>query len=72
MVLAQIVRWMTLPLLHACWAGVVGWFIATASHRKGSRWPVVVIGILVVATLHTDSMTCSPMASWESGLRWSR
>ena len=52
MVLAQIVRWMTLPLLHACWAGVVGWFIATASHRKGSRWPVVVIGILVVATLH--------------------
>ena len=50
--LIQIVRFITSPLLHACWAGVVGWFIAAASHRTGSRWPVVVMGILFVATLH--------------------
>jgi len=50
--LAQIVRFMTLPLLHACWAGVVGWFVATASHRHGNPWPVVVVGILFTATLH--------------------
>jgi len=41
-----------LPLLHACWAGVVGWFVATASHRHGNPWPVVVVGILFTATLH--------------------
>jgi RsiW-degrading membrane proteinase PrsW (M82 family) len=50
--LAQIVRFMTLPLLHACWAGVVGWFVATASRRKENPWPVVIIGILFMAALH--------------------
>lgn len=52
LVLVQIVRFMTLPLLHACWAGVVGWFIATASRRSGNPWPIVTIGILFVAALH--------------------
>jgi len=52
MLLVQIVRFITSPLLHACWAGSVGWFIAAASHRKGTRWPVVLMGILFVATLH--------------------
>ena len=50
--LIQIVRFITSPLLHACWAGVVGWFIAAASHRTGTRWPVVLTGILFIATLH--------------------
>lgn len=50
--LTQIVRFMTLPLLHACWAGIVGWFIATASHRTEKSWPVVIVGIAFVAVLH--------------------
>ena len=50
--LAQVARFITAPLLHACWAGVVGWFIATASCRTGNRWPVVVTGLLLVAVLH--------------------
>ena len=50
--LTQIVRFITTPLLHACWGGVIGWFIAAASRRTGSRWPVVVTGILFVAALH--------------------
>ena len=37
--LAQVSRFITAPLLHACWAGVVGFFIAAASCRTGSRWP---------------------------------
>ena len=52
LLLVQIVRFMTLPLLHACWAGVVGWFIATASRRSGNPWPIVVVGILFMAALH--------------------
>ena len=50
--LTQLVRFMTLPLLHACWAGVVGWFIAVASNRQGNPWPIVVVGILFMASLH--------------------
>jgi RsiW-degrading membrane proteinase PrsW (M82 family) len=50
--LAQVARFITAPLLHACWAAVVGWFIAAASCRTGSRWPVVVMGLLLVAVLH--------------------
>ena len=50
--LAQLVRFMTLPLLHACWAGVVGWFVATASQRKGNPWVVVAVGVVFMATMH--------------------
>ena len=50
--LAQVSRFITAPLLHACWAGVVGFFIAAASCRAGSRWPLVVMGIFFAAVLH--------------------
>ena len=52
MVLSQIVRFMTLPLLHAIWTGVVGWFVAVSCQRSKSRWPVVVVGILLMAVVH--------------------
>lgn len=52
MVLAQIVRFMTLPLLHAVWAGIVGWFIVTASNRRERARAIVVLGIFFAAVLH--------------------
>ena len=44
--LAQLVRFMTLPLLHA--AGPVLWAgsVATASQRRANPWAVVVVGIV--------------------------
>ena len=52
MVLVQIVRFMTLPLLHAVWAGIVGWFIATASNRQDKVRATVIVGILFMAVMH--------------------
>jgi len=52
MVLTQVVRFMTLPLLHAVWAGIAGWFIAIAYQRKAGRWPTIVVGIALVAMMH--------------------
>ncbi|WP_345735165.1 FHA domain-containing protein [Prosthecobacter algae] len=48
----QIVRFIPLPLLHAVWAGTVGWFVAIASERKSSGWPIIVVGIVFMAITH--------------------
>ena len=45
-------RAMSGPILHAAWAGVVGWFIGAASIRQGKKWPIVVLGISCMALLH--------------------
>jgi RsiW-degrading membrane proteinase PrsW (M82 family) len=45
-------RMVTGPLLHAAWAGTVGWFIGVAAVREGAKWPVVALGILAMAALH--------------------
>ena len=50
--LQTIFRFMSGSLLHAAWAGTVGWFIGLASTRTGARWPVIVIGIAFAAALH--------------------
>jgi RsiW-degrading membrane proteinase PrsW (M82 family) len=50
--LSQITRFVTLPLLHAAWAGVMGWFIAVASHHQKNQRAIVIVGLLLVATLH--------------------
>jgi len=51
-VLIQIVRFIPLPLLHAAWAGTVGYFIASASQKPETRWQTVTVGIAFVAILH--------------------
>jgi RsiW-degrading membrane proteinase PrsW (M82 family) len=50
LVVAQVVRFMTLPLLHAAWAGLVGYSLAKAS-ITGS-YPVLMSGFVLAATLH--------------------
>lgn len=49
-VTVQLVRFMTLPLLHAAWAGLVGYSFALAV--KGRNWMFFVGGIGVAAILH--------------------
>jgi RsiW-degrading membrane proteinase PrsW (M82 family) len=51
-VIVQVVRFIPLPLLHAAWAGVVGWFIAAGTHRPGGLLPMIAMGIGSMAVLH--------------------
>ena len=51
-VTAQIVRFMTLPLLHGAWAGVVGYFIGLSLLKKKAQWIFITIGIATMAVLH--------------------
>ncbi|MGC3990610.1 MAG: PrsW family glutamic-type intramembrane protease [Chthoniobacteraceae bacterium] len=51
-ILQTVFRLMSSPLLHAAWAGTVGWFIALAASRNENRWPVIVVGIAFMAALH--------------------
>jgi protease PrsW len=44
-------RAMSGPLQHSTWAGVTGWFIATAAKRE-KKWPIIVVGIASMALLH--------------------
>ncbi len=46
----QLVRFMTLPLLHAAWSGIVGYFVAQAVLQ--SQWRYALLGISVAGTLH--------------------
>jgi RsiW-degrading membrane proteinase PrsW (M82 family) len=50
--LVQMVRFMTLPLLHAAWSGTVGWFIAIASTQADKARATIVVGIGLTAVLH--------------------
>ena len=48
----QMVRFIPLPLLHAAWAGTVGWFVAVATARDSARWPTIAVGIAFMAIIH--------------------
>ena len=49
----QIVRFIPLPLLHAVWTGIVGWFVAASTQHARSRpWVTIGLGIGGVALLH--------------------
>lgn len=52
LVMIQLVRFMTLPLFHAIWTGIVSWFAVSAELYGGNRRNATVIGILFMATLH--------------------
>lgn len=49
-VVAQLIRFMSLPLLHAAWAGVVGYAAAVAV--RNSQWSVLFGGLGLSALLH--------------------
>jgi RsiW-degrading membrane proteinase PrsW (M82 family) len=50
--ISQMLRWITLPLLHALWAGVSGYFVGlAASVRKGAS-ALIFAGVAAMALLH--------------------
>jgi hypothetical protein len=44
-------RFLTDPIIHACWAGVTGYFIGLAATRR-HRWLVAWVGLAIAAVLH--------------------
>jgi RsiW-degrading membrane proteinase PrsW (M82 family) len=51
-IVIQLLRLISLPLLHACWSAVLGYFIGLASiHRQAPR-VLMGVGLLLAAVLH--------------------
>jgi len=49
---ANVVRMAMTPFFHACLAGIFGYFIAKAWANRERRWPILVTGLALAATLH--------------------
>jgi protease PrsW len=49
---AQMTRLITLPLLHAVWAGIFGYFVALASVNRHVGKGLLLAGLLITASLH--------------------
>lgn len=50
--IAQFLRLISLPLLHACWSAVMGYFIGLAHLHRGPARSLIAFGIGMAATLH--------------------
>jgi RsiW-degrading membrane proteinase PrsW (M82 family) len=50
--MAQMTRPITLPLLHAVWAGIFAYFVALASVNRQVGKGLLLAGLLVTASLH--------------------
>ncbi len=46
----QLVRYITLPVLHATWCGIAAWFVAAGEIRNKKN--IIIVGILFAAVLH--------------------
>ena len=51
-VLLTTVRFISLPLIHAIWAGIVGYFIGLAAINPTRKNPIIFIGVAIAAVLH--------------------
>ncbi len=51
-IVVQFTRLITLPLLHAMWAGITAHFIALGVRHPGSRRGLVLLGLAIAALLH--------------------
>ncbi|NJL29871.1 MAG: PrsW family intramembrane metalloprotease [Thermoanaerobaculia bacterium] len=51
-VAVQLLRFITLPLLHALWAGILGYFIGLAANFRHRAHALVIVGWAAVAMLH--------------------
>lgn len=51
-VLVNTIRMVSLPLFHATWAGIVGYFLGLAAINPSRRGMIIAIGIAISAVLH--------------------
>lgn len=47
-----ILRWLCLPLLHAVWAGISGYFLGLSYYARQNSWGWVFRGLMISAILH--------------------
>lgn len=59
-------RWICLPLLHALWAGIAGFFVGLSALAPGGRLTWIVLGVAIASTLHAlyDIGAVNAGASW--------
>jgi RsiW-degrading membrane proteinase PrsW (M82 family) len=50
--IVQMTRLITLPLLHAVWAGILGYFVALASVNRHVGKGLLLAGLIIAASLH--------------------
>ncbi|MBE9177750.1 PrsW family intramembrane metalloprotease [Oculatella sp. LEGE 06141] len=51
-VVANTIRFVSLPLFHAILAGIVGYFIGLAAINPSRQWAILLIGVAIAAILH--------------------
>ncbi len=63
-VLSNTIRFVSLPLNHAIWAGIVGYFLGLAAINPSRKAPIIFIGVAISAVLHgfhdtfSDNLLC--------------
>jgi RsiW-degrading membrane proteinase PrsW (M82 family) len=64
----QLLRYLSLPILHAAWSGILGWFVAASRLYYERRWRIFLTGLLVVAILHGIYDFLCSFPHWHVGL----
>ncbi len=52
LVFSLMLRWICLPLLHAVWGGISGFYVGLSHHASERKWNWVAFGLLIAAVLH--------------------
>jgi len=50
--MSNTIRFVSLPLNHAIWAGIVGYFLGLAAINPSRKFPIIFIGVAISAVLH--------------------
>ncbi|BCL36791.1 PrsW family intramembrane metalloprotease [Nostoc sp. MS1] len=58
-ILANTIRFVSLPLFHAILAGIVGYFLGLAAINRSRQLPIMFIGVTLAAVLHGSYNTFS-------------
>ncbi|BAT51907.1 hypothetical protein NOS3756_08380 [Nostoc sp. NIES-3756] len=58
-ILANTIRFVSLPLFHAILAGIVGYFLGLAAINRSRQLPIMFIGVALAAVLHGSYNTFS-------------
>ncbi|QZZ20659.1 PrsW family intramembrane metalloprotease [Leptothermofonsia sichuanensis E412] len=46
------IRFVCLPLFHAIWAGISGYFLGLSTFSRSQQWTIILVGLAIAAVLH--------------------
>jgi RsiW-degrading membrane proteinase PrsW (M82 family) len=46
------IRVVCLPLFHAIWAGISGYFLGLSTFSQSQKWTIILVGLAIAAVLH--------------------